>query len=617
MPNVLLGPDGSPRFGVLEKSALATLPQIVRHNGERHPDSVAYRVRRGGAWVESTWRRVFDQLVVLASGLLEVVGNPAIVGELPVGYVVGPNAPEYFVSEYAIQAIGATAFPLFAGVTVGEMCDVLASYHPMVAFSYSADATERLLAASSAIGLPIIVHGGNEVAPEDPKILTVRELEKLGRKRMEEKPEEIAWHIDQGRFEDIACIILTSGTTGTSKGVLGSHRYLLDVASRYRYAYRAAVGDRYLSYLPAAFSVEQYNGLALAAGLRLEVVFPESPESVERDFIAGEISMKYLGPRQWEALRSMLPSDLLSDVERIRARKEKIRKELGLQYVKAGVTAGGSMSSEVVDFFRAIDVPICNVYGNAEIGIATGAGPESPADSVGIPFPSAYGERIAVRVADDGEVQFQGGVWSSGYWGDKGLDITEDGWLRTGDAGEISEGVLRIIDRLDNIQVLADGSVFAPQAIETRIAECPYVSNVVVFRGGVDESGMGAVVQLNVKAICRELRYPEDSDYGVVLGDSGAIDLVRRDVIGINATLPMSHRVQSVGVLPKPLTVEDEELTRSLKLRRGEVLRRYRQLVDKMWSVESSENGGATYECTVGSDNELKQIQAWSPMFTV
>lgn len=590
------------RFDTDEPVELSTVPQHVRRNAQRFGSTVAYRVRHGDSWDELTWSQVYDKVRQRAAGVLEWAG--ASRGEMPVGYVIGANSPEFFISEYAVQTIGATAFPLFERLTATEMKTTLASYNPTVAFSGSRDATDRLLAAAADINLTHIVQWGGDPLPVDPRVISLEKLEELGATRISRQSVELDQLIDAGKIDDIGCVILTSGTTGTPKGVLGSYRYLLDIAARYRYVYRAQRGDRYLSYLPAAFSVEQYNALTQAAALPLEVAFPASPETVEADLVASRTTMRYLGPRQWEELRAGLAPELLASPERIRAEKTTIRKKLGLEHVRAGVTAGGSMSPDVVEFFRMLDLPISNVYGTAEAGIVSAGEPAHPADSVGMALPSAYGEPLVFRISPEGEVQVHGGARCSGYWG-RPIDVTDDGWLKTGDAGELDGGILRVLDRLDYIQKLPDGTVVAPQPIEIKVVESPYISNVILVGGYGDDPRLGALVQINEAAVRRDLDVGSEIAYNDLVVDPRTMDLIRAEFEHLNAALPVSQRIHLIAMMPKPLSSDDGELTRSMKLRRAEVLRRYDTLVEHMYCVHDGEQRETSFIAPVGRDSDL------------
>lgn len=589
---------------------LTGIPQFVRRNADEHGDRTAFRVKAGaGGWSHQTWADVHRAMNQVAAGILDLerlVLPERTTGQ--VGFVMGANSPEHFIAEWALQAVGLTAFPLFETMSVQEMCSTLADYPGSIAFSGSAAATDRLIEACERLAIQRIVQWGTEPVVDDPRVVTFGDLRARGARFLEQKPNAVDEKLDAVSLDDIACIILTSGTTGTSKGVLGSHRYMLDIAQRYQYVYGAEPHARYLSYLPAAFSVEQYNGLTLAAALPLDVAFSSTPAAAAEEFVESQASMKYLGPRQWEELRATLPPDLLADENAIREQADEIRAKLGLAFVKGCVTAGGSLSPVVVEFYQLLNLPIRNVYGFAEVGIITSTRDGQPSSSVGTPIPSAYGSLpLEVRISDDGELQVRGGVSCSGYFGGKHkLALTPDGWLASGDAGVIEGGALRILDRLANIQRLPDGSTFAPQPIETAAMSSPYIASFIIIGGNGKDSRIGALIQINEEAVRNGLALPQsDVPYDALVMDSRVTDLVIAEVRQLNESQPASQRVSLIALLPKPLRIEDGELTRSSKVRRTAVVERYQSAIDSMYSLrKSGESITESQDVYVGRDGE-------------
>ncbi|PKW17463.1 AMP-binding protein [Saccharopolyspora spinosa] len=559
-----------------------TVPQFVRRNAQRWPERTAFRTRTATEWATLSWSQVDEMMTELAAGLLDLG-----FGDARCAYVLGSNEPEFFVSEYAVQAIGATSFPLFEQMTVEEMRNTLDEYQAPVAFAGSADLTRRLLQVADEIGLRTVVQWCSDPVPDD-RVVTFAELRQRGRAYRSRSDREVKDRIDRCTLDDIACIILTSGTTGKSKGVLGSYRYVLDIAYRYKTLYQADPFDSYLSYLPAAFSVEQYCGMALAAALPLNVACAESPATAERDFVSAEARFRFLGPRQWEEIRARVPAELLENSVRLREQAVEVREELGLGNVKAGISAGGSLSPEVFEFFSDIGLNIRSVYGFAEVGIVTGTRDGDGFDNVGHPLPSPYGnEPIALRVGPLDEVEISGGVTCSGYWDDlHSLSLTADGWIRSGDAGEWDGQVLRIYDRVDNIKRLPDGTRFAPQPIEINALRSPYISNIVLIGGHGNDPRIGALVQLNASAVASHLDpdHAVSADHAVLAKESAVIRLLTDELHRLADHETETQNIALLALMPKELSSEDGELTRSMKLRRAEVLRRYAQLIDTMYN---------------------------------
>jgi long-chain acyl-CoA synthetase len=597
-PPVETASPAATRFSVDASMDSATIPQFIRRNATHLGASTAFRTPELDGWRPWTWSEVERVMLETAAGLLDL-GHA---DRLP-AFVIGPNSPEYFISEYAIQSLGGIAFPLFETMTAGEMTTTLTGYGAKVAFSGTAALTRELLDAAEALGIETIVQWGPQTAPDDDRVLAFTELRSRGRRYLSHASAEVERRIDATSLDDVACIILTSGTTGTPKGVMGTHRYMLDIAARYALLYGAQPCDSYLSSLPGAFSVEQYCGMALTAALPLNVAFARSPASIDEDFVSAAAQFRFLGPRQWEALRAKIPTALLERPDELQARSAEIRHELGLHNVKSGISAGGSLSSEVFDFFRQIGVGIHSVYGFSETGIITGTQGGTDLDSVGAPLPSPYGdEPIEVRVDDTGEILIRGGVRCAGYWGNAHqLSLTSDGWLRSGDAGTWDGRVLRVVDRVGNIKSLPDGTLFAPQPLEISACRSPFISNVLLVPGHGDDSRIGALIEINEHSV-REHLFDDGNgglDYAELATDPRVIALTRKELAESNSDQPLVISV--FAVLPKHLSAEHGELTRSMKLRRTTVLERYRSLIDAMYRSPGTE---VSFDVYVGRDGE-------------
>jgi len=589
---VLTSESVLPPADVRLDNAMDTLPKLVRRNAEVLGNAVAVRRRQASGWVSYSWRDVRAAMDEIAAGLIDLG-----CGKSSTTAIIGGNSPEFFWAEYAAQALGSVTLTLFAPLRADEIARSLSGYDCEVAFAETAEQVSRLQEAADEVGLKAIIYWGTEVirrepVAKEPALLTLAELRDRGAAFQVVNPGEVDRLIDSRGIDDIAGIIFTSGTTGDAKGAKASYRYLFDIAHRYRYLLGAQPGDTYLSYLPPAFSVEQYCGVTLGTMCPLTLAFPETSATADRDFRASGAQFRYFGPRQWEELMSTVPPEVADDPDAVASKAAELREALGLAHVKGAVNAGGTLSPDVFAFFHRLGVGIRSVYGFAEVGIITGTKDASDFATVGGPLPSLYGtEPIQIRVVDD-EIQVRGGVPCSGYWGTRHAladRMTGDGWLRSGDAGIWDGSRLQVIDRLENIRRLAPGRQFAPQPIEIAALRSPYIANILLV-GGDDRPSVGALVQVNeaaVRAWLSSRGEQSDGTFAAISQSARVVeDLIGTELAKVNAAQEPHNRIARFANLVKPLSADDGELTRSLKLRRGVVLERYAQLVDALYAGE-------------------------------
>ncbi|GAA1009855.1 long-chain-fatty-acid--CoA ligase [Acrocarpospora pleiomorpha] len=598
-------------------SSIQTIPMLVRRNASLHGDTVAMRRKRLGIWESTTWADAWRITEQLAAGLLE----RGVALDAPVA-IIGDNEPDLYFCEYAAQALGCTTVCFFPDMLPDELSSALGALGCTVAFAEDQEQCDKLLAISEEIGLELVVYWDDRgmYLYEDARLTGVEQLRELGREALAREPDLVDVRVDRGSHSDIGVVIYTSGTSGNAKGVKGSYKYLFDVAHRYAQVMQATPFANYLSYVSPASPVEQYVGVTLGAALPMTINFPEEPETVNSDIRELGAEFLYLAPRQWEEMLSSSESRI-HDANRfvrrvyhwgtatltraalnrggrgIRGRalaakvlvQRPLRDRLGLAKVRAAVNAGGALSPEVYEYFYGLGVPIRNVYGFTEVGIITGALKAEQFGTAGTVLDSPYAsEPIEVRVVD-GEIQVRGGVESDGYWGDQvSLEDrrTEDGWLRSGDAGVWEDGTLRVLDRLENIRVLSTGARFAPQALEVRARLSPYIREIVVL-GDERRPYPAALVEIDYESVSR---WAEDRSlsFGTFYELSQTPDVVEKliaaELAKINKTVPPESRIKRFANLQKPLDADEGELTRSMKVRRAVVEDHFAELIEGLYA---------------------------------
>jgi len=457
---------------------------------------------------------------------------------------------------------------------------------------------------------------------QHPFLVRFEEVLRVGRER-EGDPSAflrgVAERLDPG---GPAVMLTTSGTTARPKLSMLSHENLIFAARAYGEVVPMRAGDELLSLAPLPWIGEQlYNVVRfLMVGARYN--FPEETETVRRDLV--ELQPAYFGgtPATWELLISTVQAamDNADPVKRrgyrwatgVALRRTEallagqrpafsdwlllplldffvlrpLKNKMGLGRVRMAVTGGGAISPEVFTYFKALGIDLRQVYGQTECcGIATThRGDDVRPETVGVPIPG-----VEVKLSGEGEILVRGKHTHLGYYRNEAATRethTDDGFLRTGDAGYFGEdGHLYVFDRFKDMMVLDDGTRFAPQDIETRLKFSPYIREVMVC--GAKRPFVVAIVSVDLENVGnwakkRGLAFTTLQDLSQ---KPEVYELVREEIRKLCVRFPENIRVRRFAVLLKELHPDDEELTRTRKVRRALVTERYAGLIEDLYGA--------------------------------
>jgi len=456
-----------------------------------------------------------------------------------------------------------------------------------------------------------------------PWLIPFSELQERGRALEERNDGRFDAEVGKGRREDTALMILTSGTTGIPKLAMISHRNFVEMGTRWREALAIQDGENWLSMSPPAWIVDQMwcLGVALVSGMTMN--FPETPETVAEDFREIGPSLVITASRFWEEMASRirvkmsdagfvkrklfhLGEGLGKSVAAMSSRGEKIPPwmsvlravfqrlvylplldRVGCTRLRSAFTGGHPISPDVIHFFRAVGLNLKQCYGLTEAGGIFQIQPDHQVkpETVGNPLP-----RIDVKLAEDQEVILSSPTVFQGYYQD--FQATEsafrEGWLRTGDAGYFDkDGQLVIIGRKEEIIRNKNGQAFSPDFIETRLKFSPYIKEVVVFgEGRPFITGLINIDMGNVGSWAEERLIPYTT-YTDLSQLQPVEDLILEEVGKVNQQLPDLMKIRKFILLYKLLDADDEELTRTGKVRRRFVYGLYIKLIEAMYRDET------------------------------
>jgi long-chain acyl-CoA synthetase len=476
-------------------------------------------------------------------------------------------------------------------------------------------------------------------AYSEPGLVSLAELRELGRKFEVGHPTHFETEVAKGGADDVAIICYTSGTTGVPKGAMLSHRNLIVTARNAAEFEGLREDEEVLSYLPMAWVGDHVFSYAQAIVCGFSINCPESAATVLSDL--KEIAPTYFfgPPRIWESLltgvlvrvedaarpkRAMVQFflRLAQDIERKRLAGQTgslwqrllyplgsllvygpLKDNLGLSRVRRAYTAGEAIGPEIFLFFRGLGVNVKQLYGMTEASVFVTIQRDGDVrlDTVGTPLTD-----VEIRISEGGEVLFRSPGVFRGYA--KNPEATSqtlaDGWIRSGDAGFLDhDGHLKIIDRARDVSRLADGTMFAPKFLENKLKFSPYVREAVCI--GQDRPCVTALVNIDLVAVGNwaERRNIAYTSYADLARKPEVYDLIRGEVARVNRSLAEDDvlrgaQIRRFLVLHKELDPDDEEITRTRKIRRGYIAQKYAPLIEALYAGRDhvSVEAQVTYE---------------------
>ena len=577
------------------------------------PDKEAFRYQRRGEWTSVTWRNTAARVKLLAAGLLALGIEP----EQRVG-IASSTRYEWILADLAIMSAGAATTTVYANTNAADTAFILADSESRIVFVEDDAQLAKLTARRADLPALTKVVTFDGTAKGD-WVLTLDELAELGKKYLADHPECVRQTVAAIAPERLATLIYTSGTTGRPKGVRLNHR-----AWVYEGAAVAALDvigedDLQLLWLPLAHS---FGKVLLAAQLACGFVsavdgridkIVENAAVVKPTFMAAapRIFEKahariVLATRQEGGIKAKLFDRAFAlglDVDRRRRAGENPSTLMRLRYglfdrlvfskvrrvfggrIRFFVSGSAPLNREIAEWFHAAGLLILEGYGLTET--AAGSCINRPdhfkLGTVGLPF-----EGTEVRIGGDGEVQLRGLNIMSGYHRlpeATAAAFTEDGWLRTGDEGQLdAEGFLTITGRIKDMFKTSGGKYIVPTAIEEKfIAICPYASQFLVF--GEAHNFCVALISLDPDLTAgwaaKQGLLTESYDELVRLPE--VRDLIDEHVGRLNAELNRWETIKKWALLERDLTVEGGELTPSLKVKRAIVAERNKELLDSLY----------------------------------
>ncbi|GAB1514578.1 AMP-dependent synthetase/ligase [Actinophytocola sp. KF-1] len=582
--------------------------RLLEHARER-PDDVAIREKHRGIWREWTWAEYAQRVANVAAGLRDLGVGP---GDRVA--IHAENRPEWVIADLAVQGLGACAVGVYPTSPAAEVEYVLAHSEASVLIAEDEEQLDKALEVRER--LPLLRH----VVVMDPRgvraeVLTFADIEK-------DDPDALAAYEDSVTALDpagTAILVYTSGTTGPPKGAMISHANLV-AAGETAVALGTRQGDEVLSYLPLCHVAERLISVIDGVWVPAVVNFGEGGPSFPNDLRDVQPTV-FLGvPRVWEKMlatveirmadasrlkrvlyrtclrqgRRLAPRRMagrLSPVDRVvlglcellvfRALREK----LGMSRVRVPLSGAAPIAPQVLEYLWAIGIPVREGYAQTENTAICTLTPDDDIrlGSVGRALPG-----VEVRIAPDGEILTRSAGVFQGYLNDPVATkstVDEDGWLHTGDVGELTEdGFLRITDRKKDIIITAGGKNISPSEIENRLKVSPFIREAVVI--GDRRKYLTALIGIELDTVGnwasrRGIPYTTYADLTTKDEVRALIDGVVR---AANEDLAQVERIKRFTLLTKELDHEDGELTATQKVKRKALELRFEPEIEAMYS---------------------------------
>jgi long-chain acyl-CoA synthetase len=620
----------------------ATFAKLLKRNAESFGrGKAALRVKFLGIWQETSWQEYYQKTGLFSLGLLSLgIEKGDTVA------IISSNRPSSLYALIGTEVAGGIPVPLHQDATSAEVCSLLLQFNVKYVIAEDQEQVDKILESglspTATLKKVIYCNPRGMGRYRDERLLSLEHLYSLGTRLKEQDPDRFEQLVSRGESDDIAVVCTTSGSSGAARGAMLTHGNIIGMAANLSAGAEMRDGDEFVSFLPLAWFGELMMSVAAALYKGFTVNFPESSDTVMSDLREIGPHIIFAPPQVWERITSTVQVKMMESTpfkrfmynsfmpigERVAATRlagkpasllsrvlyavahvalmRALRDRLGLSRVRAALTGGSALGPDAFRFFHAMGVNLKQVYGLTEIsGVAfMHHSGDIKGSTVGLPLPGTE-----ISFSSEGEILLKSAGIFKGYFGDKAADANalKDGWLHTGDAGSLdTDGHLTLIDRLENIIKLADGSLLAPQFVESKLKFSPFIGEALLI--GANRPYLAAVVCLNGKIIGKwagdnKISY---STYSDLVSKPEVYDFIEKELAKTNRELPENARIKRFTLLYKELDADDDEMTRTGKVRRQIVEERYREIIAALYSGAKDLEIDATVDLQEGRSARIQ-----------
>jgi long-chain acyl-CoA synthetase len=539
--------------------------------------------------------------------------------------VLSENRPEWLYADMGAQCMGLVGNGIYPTASPEQVAFILQHSRARVLFVENQEQLEKVLSVRSTCPdlqrMVVLEHDGLR-ALNDKSVVFFDDLLAQGKVLAKTQSGLFEQRIAQSMPSDTAFLVYTSGTTGQPKGAMVSNRNLVFQLGQALSYLNAEVGDRSLSFLPLCHIAERmassYNPLAVG----LVVHFPENAGTVFNDLREVAPHVLFAPPRFWEKMysqidlfmrdavtparwvykRALVTNKIEVDTRLAGTYREpsvlqglqnqlqnfcafrNLKIFLGLQNVKTALTGAAPVPADLIKWFLSIGIELREAFGMTETcGFCTA----TPAGRIKLGSAGKAGAGTDIKIGSENEILVRGPNVFAGYWRDTDKTseaIDADGWLHTGDCGEVdADGYLAITGRIKDIMITSGGKNISPVQIENLLKFSPYITDAVAVGDG--RNFVSALIMIDQEHVARFAQEKQVSytDFASLTCAPEVIALVGQQVDSANAQLARVEQVKEFRIISELLGAEDEELTPTMKLKRQVIAKKYASLIDSMY----------------------------------
>lgn len=618
-----------------------TIPKLFVGQCKKYGrDKVAMREKEFGIWIPFTWQDYYDNVKHLCLGLMSLGlkrGDKVA--------MIGDNRPEGLWAEMAALCAGGIGVWLFQDCMMDEVKYIIDHSDAKFFVGETQEEVDKALAIKD--GCPKL----EWIVWDDPKgmrnynhnnLISIKKVQELGRELDRKDPGLFERTVEEGHGDDVCLLFYTSGTTALPKGALLSHWNMLTMGKNLMAVDPCYDTDDFVSYLPFAWIGEQMMSISCGLQVGYTINFPEEPETAQENIREIGPHVMFAPPRLYEGMTrkvqvkyidsSWIKRKVYSFATKVGYKvanlkferkpipwalktlnwlayatmQKKLKDHLGMSRLRHAYTGGAAMGPDHFRFFHALGVNLKQIYGQTEIaGISiVHRDGDVKFDTVGTPIPETE-----VKISESGEILCKSPSVFLGYY--KNDEATRktliDGWLCSGDKGFIDEdGHLVVFDRSKDVMTLSDGRPFSPQYLETRLKFSPFIQEAWVV--GNERPYVTSVMCIDYSVVGKwadekKLNY---TSYQELSQKPEVYDLVQQQIEEANKDLPDPAKIRKFVNLYKVFDADDEELTRTSKLRRAFVEKRYADIVKALYSDAEVVHMDTTITYEDGREQRIK-----------
>jgi long-chain acyl-CoA synthetase len=622
-----------------------TFPKLLIEKANRYGSKkIALREKDLGIWQSFTWQDYLEKVKYFSLGMISLGFEPG--DKIS---VIGDNKPEWIIAELAAQCAGGLGTGIYQDSILKEVAYIINHSETKFVIAEDQEQVDKILDMQEELPnvKKVIYYDPKGMRKYDSDLLAYfPDVMEMGREYEKSHPGQFEKNVENTKSEDVAWICTTSGTTGFPKLAMLTHKNLISMATNLGTFDPKYDSDEFVSFLPLPWVGEQMMAVASGLLFGLTVNFPESVESAQADLREIGPHIMFSPPRVWENMCSTVQVKVMdaSFLKRTvfnlcvpigqkwsEYKFEKktppfyfkilyylaylavfkaLKDRLGFSNIRSATTGGAALGPDTFKFFHALGISLKQIYGQTEIsGIScVHKNNDINPDTMGEPIPETE-----VKISESGEILSKSPAVFLGYYKqpEETAKTVIDGWLYSGDAGYLtSDGHIVVIDRIKDVMSLIDGVKFSPQFIENKLKFSPYIKEAVTIGHNRDFIIGMICIDFGIVGNWAERNKINYTTYTDLSSKTEIVDLIQKEVLKVNKSLPDNAKVKRFVLLYKELDPDDDELTRTRKVRRHFVEEKYKEIIEGMYEGKDSIKIEAIIKFQDGKTSMIRTVMA-------